>query len=55
MTRAGLYKALSPDGNPSLATVTRIARALGFRLAFRRVEIGETAPAAPHETTRRRA
>lgn len=41
MTRAGLYKALSPGGNPSLATVTRVARALGFRLAFQRVPIDE--------------
>ena len=29
ITRMGLYKALSPDGNPSFATVLRIARALG--------------------------
>ena len=32
MSREGLYKALSKDGNPSFATVTRIARALGLRL-----------------------
>ena len=28
MSRAGLYKALSEDGNPTLATVMRITRAL---------------------------
>ncbi len=34
MTREGLYKALSGNGNPSFATVARIAKALGFRLAL---------------------
>ena len=32
LTREGLYKALSPDGNPSLATVLKVLRALGLRL-----------------------
>jgi len=32
MTRAGLYKALSGDGNPSFATVMKVAKALGLRL-----------------------
>ena len=32
MTREGLYKALSADGNPSFATVLRITRALGMQL-----------------------
>ena len=32
MSREGLYKALSEDGNPSFATVTRIARALGLQV-----------------------
>ncbi len=35
MTREGLYKALSSDGNPSFATVVKVARALGLRLSFR--------------------
>ncbi len=34
MTREGPYKALSEQGNPSFATVMRIARALGMRLRF---------------------
>lgn len=34
MSREGLYKALSSDGNPSLATVVKVARALGLRLHF---------------------
>ena len=34
MTREGLYKALSPNGNPSFAMVTRLTRALGMRLTI---------------------
>lgn len=32
MTREGLYKALSADGNPSFATVVKVAGALGFKV-----------------------
>jgi probable addiction module antidote protein len=32
LSRESLYKALSDDGNPSLATVLRVAKALGLRL-----------------------
>src|SRR5690242_20651607 len=32
ISREGLYKALSPDGNPSLATVLRVVAALGLKL-----------------------
>ena len=32
MSREGLYKALSENGNPSFATVMRITRALGMHL-----------------------
>jgi probable addiction module antidote protein len=32
LTREGLYKALSVDGNPSLATTMRVANALGYQL-----------------------
>jgi len=35
MTREGLYKALSGDGNPSFATVMKVVHALGLQLAFR--------------------
>lgn len=34
MSREGIYKALSDDGNPSFATVAKIAQALGLRIAF---------------------
>lgn len=37
MTREGLYKALAPGGNPSFATVAKVAGALGFAMAFRAV------------------
>ena len=32
LSREGLYKALSPEGNPTFATVAKIAGALGFKL-----------------------
>ena len=35
MSREGLYKALSGEGNPSFATVMKVAHALGLRLSIR--------------------
>lgn len=32
LTRMGLYKALSGSGNPSFATVSKVARALGLKI-----------------------
>src|SRR3982750_4180331 len=32
LSREGLYKALSENGNPSFATILKVARALGLRL-----------------------
>lgn len=34
MSREELYKALSHDGNPTLATAVKVAHALGLRLRF---------------------
>ena len=34
LTREGLYKALSSEGNPSFSTVARVVRALGLRLTL---------------------
>lgn len=34
MSREGLYKALSAEGNPSFATIVKVARALGLRIHF---------------------
>ena len=33
ISREGLYKALSADGNPSLTTVLKVVKALGLKLA----------------------
>jgi probable addiction module antidote protein len=35
LSRESLYRALSEDGNPSLATVLKVAKALGVRLHAR--------------------
>lgn len=32
ITREGLYKALSPEGNPSFVTIAKVLGALGLRL-----------------------
>lgn len=37
VSREGLYKALSAEGNPSFATVAKVAAALGLRVVFRPV------------------
>lgn len=38
MTRAGLYRALDEKGNPTLATVVSVLRALGCRLSVAPLE-----------------
>jgi len=37
MSREGLYEALSADGNPSSATIMKVAHALGPRIHFESV------------------
>jgi probable addiction module antidote protein len=32
LTREGVYKALSADGNPSLGTILKVVKALGMNL-----------------------
>lgn len=34
MSREGLYKALSGEGNPAFSTISKVANALGLRLAI---------------------
>lgn len=34
LSREGLYKALSEEGNPTFATVAKIAKALGLQIKF---------------------
>ena len=37
MSREGLYKALSAEGNPSFATIVKVTAALGLRVEFHAV------------------
>ena len=37
MSREGLYKALSTEGNPSFATIVKVSKALGLKLDFRAI------------------
>jgi len=43
MSRSGLYKALDTDGNPTLATVVGVLKALGLRLAVARADADRAA------------
>ena len=36
LSREGLYQSLSPDGNPSFATVMGVFNSLGFRLTLKK-------------------
>ncbi|EFB70606.1 Predicted transcriptional regulator [Providencia rustigianii] len=36
MSREGLYKALSGQGNPTFTTIMKIVHSLGFKLQFKR-------------------
>jgi probable addiction module antidote protein len=38
LTREALYKALSLDGNPILATLTAVTKALGFHLSVKPIQ-----------------
>ncbi len=39
MSREGVYKALSGQGNPSFATITKLASALGYRISLERKQV----------------
>ena len=54
MTRAGLIKALSRDGNPSLATIAKVAKALGLKISLTPVKKAKAA-AKPAKTPKSRA
>ena len=47
MSRAGLYKTLSPNGNPSFATIMRLTRALGMQVVIR----PQPTEQSPHPST----
>ena len=40
LSREGLYKALSPEGNPTFATVAKVAKALGLQLTVQQLHKG---------------
>lgn len=42
ISREGLYKALSPEGNPSLGTVLKVVKALGLKLTTKATGHGES-------------
>ncbi|MDO8440423.1 MAG: putative addiction module antidote protein [Polaromonas sp.] len=39
LAREGLYKALSPDGNPEFATVMKVIKALGLKLGVQAPQV----------------
>ena len=53
LNRAGLYRALSEDGNPTLSTLLKITRALGLRLRIEPIPESSRGGAAqsPRPTT----
>ena len=52
MSRAGLYKTLSPNGNPSFATIMRLTRALGMQVVIRPLPIEKSPhPDSEEETS----
>lgn len=46
MSRQGLDKALSGEGNPSLSTVVKVAHALGLQLSFKPAHVNHDSAAA---------
>ena len=53
LNRAGLYRALSEDGNPTLSTLLKITSALGLRLRIEPIpeSSGSGATASPRPST----
>ncbi len=42
ITREGLYKALSGNGNPSFGTVVKVAKAMGLKIEMRPIKAQKT-------------
>lgn len=40
LSREGLYKALSPEGNPTFTTVAKVAKALGLQITVQQLQKG---------------
>jgi len=47
ISREGLYKALSENGNPRLETVVQVARALGLKIVFAPCQHADACVSAP--------
>lgn len=54
LTREGLYKALSPEGNPTFSTVVKVVKALGLRITVQTQHEPTRAAPTPPPTTRTR-
>lgn len=59
LAREALYRSLSPEGNPSLETVLKVARALGLEISFhklstrkKKTSVARKKGAAPKTTSR---
>ena len=46
MTRAGLSRALARDGNPTFATISKVAKALGLKVSIAPAKAKSAPPAA---------
>lgn len=44
LSREGLYKALSPEGNPGFATIAKIAKALGLKITVQTIPGNSSQP-----------
>lgn len=55
MMRAGLSRAVAYDGNPSFATVSRVAKALGLKISVTPTKAAARKPAERSRRTRRAA
>lgn len=55
LTREGLYKALSAEGNPSFGTVLKVADAMGYRFALVSKERKPSARTSKSATTKKPA
>jgi probable addiction module antidote protein len=53
LTREGLYKALSAEGNPSLGTTLKVMKALGMKLTPQRTTVSATKRRARRHSVRR--
>lgn len=52
MTRAGLSRALAYDGNPSFATVSKVAKALGLKISVTPATASARKTSGPSRRTR---